>query len=485
MYVYGVNPRIFRENDVRGHAERDLDDATVTALGSVLGRRAASAAAAAGTAPLLVVGRDGRLHSPRLLAALCRGATTHCRVVDLGVVPTPVVSFASQRLASPGHAAVPVAVMITGSHNPAEENGFKITLQGASLHGGAVSALRDEVAAELAAETASALAAARAPAPQPRFEVEAMDLAEVYLETIVSSLRLGPRRFRVAVDAGNGAAGPLAVALLARLGFPAAPLYCDIDGRFPHHHPDPTVEENLRDLAALVTSSGAEVGIGFDGDGDRLGVLDEHRRIVWGDQLLVLFGRALLAEVPGARLVAEVKCSQATFDALTEAGGEVEMWKVGHSLLKARMKETGALLAGEMSGHFFFAHRWLGFDDGLYAAARLLELLSHDERHLAAHVDQLPPVFNTPELRVPCADDRKASVVATVAERLRHHPQVRSLVEIDGVRASFDGGWALLRASTTQPIVVMRYEADSERRLGEIQVLMDELVQPALGPSER
>lgn len=477
-----MNPRIFRENDIRGHADRELDDRTVTALGAVLGRRAA----AHGADERLVVGRDGRLHSPRLFAALIRGAAPHCSIVDLGVVPTPVVSFAARHLAREGRAAVAVAVMITGSHNPADENGFKISLSGASLHDAEVAALRDEVAAELERtgspaaplpDGAAAALAATAAAPL------ALDLGPAYLDNVVRSLRLGPRRFSVALDAGNGAAGPLALALLARLGFAAAPLYCDIDGRFPHHHPDPTVEQNLADLRALVAERGAELGVGLDGDGDRLGVVDERGRVVWGDQLLILLGRALLAEIPGAGITAEVKCSQSTFDCLAAAGAKVEMWQVGHSRLKARMRETGALLAGEMSGHFFFADRYLGFDDGLYATARLLELLSRQDRSLAALVDELPHTFATPEARVPCPDERKATVVAEVTARLRAHPQVGALVELDGVRATFAGGWTLLRASTTQPALTLRAEADSPERLAELVALLHAELAACLPPA--
>lgn len=474
-----MNPHIFRENDIRGRADRDLDDATVESLGAALGRRArALTASSAAPGAAVVVGRDGRLHSPRLFEALTRGLRRFAAVADLGVVPTPVVSFAAATLAPP------VAVMITGSHNPGEDNGFKISIAGESLHGEAITSLRDEVAAELAASSANRTSEPNASSVDrtdaSAFPLEARPLEAAYLEAAVGALRLGGRRCKVVVDAGNGAAGPLVLELYRRLGFDVVPLYCEIDGRFPHHHPDPTVSENLQDLADLVVASGAELGIGLDGDGDRIGVVDAQRRIVWGDQLLVLLGRALLAEAPGAGIVAEVKCSQTTFDALAAAGAQIEMWKVGHSLLKARMRQTGALLAGEMSGHFFFAHRWLGFDDGLYAGARLLELLSHGARSLAALVDELPAAFNTPELRLPCADERKAEVVSAMAEALRRHPAVRSLVELDGVRASFAGGWALLRASTTQPIVVARLEADSPARLEELLELVEKILRPLL-----
>src|SRR6185436_11992704 len=268
-----------------------------------------------------------------------------------------------------------------------------------------------------------------------------------YLDHAETMLRIGARRFRVVVDAGNGAGGPTAVALYRRLGFDVVPLYCDLDGTFPNHHPDPTQPANLADLIAAVAQYRAELGIALDGDADRVGAVDATGRILWGDQLMILLGKAVLAEVPRARFVGEVKCSQAMYDELAAAGGTAEMWKVGHSLIKARMKETGAQLAGEMSGHIFFAHRWLGFDDAIYAGARLLELLSRGERTLAARAAELPVAINTPEIRIDCPDDKKAAVVAAVTARLREDPAVHGVVDVDGVRAKFDGGWGLVRAS--------------------------------------
>ncbi len=439
-----MNPRSFREYDIRGVAERDLDDATVRALGTALGKRVAG--------QTIVVGRDPRVHSPRLFAALTDGIRVHADVIDIGVVPTPVLYFAAHHL-SPA-----ASVMITGSHNPPEDNGFKLMLGTETLHGPAIAELRNEVEALLGK-----------PAEPPHKSIASRDVTGPYLDHAAGQLHLGPRRFKVVVDAGNGAGGPTAVSLYRRLGFDVIPLYCELDGRFPNHHPDPTQPENVADLIATVKKENAELGIALDGDADRLGAVDGTGRILWGDQLMILLGKALLAEVPYAKFVGEVKCSQAMYDELAAAGGQVEMWKVGHSLIKARMKETGAHLAGEMSGHMFFSHRWLGFDDAIYAGARLLELLSVGERTLAERANDLPAAINTPEIRIDCPDDKKVALVTAVTKRLQADPAVQSVVTIDGVRAMFEGGWGLVRASNTQPALVMRCEGASEERLAEIR----------------
>ncbi len=460
MVAHAVNHRIFREYDIRGVADRDLDDELVTDLGRAVAARVVEAAHTGfSRRPVVAVGRDCRLHSPRLFAALVDGLTERTDVLDLGMVPTPMVYFASATLPVDG------AVMITGSHNPAEDNGFKLLVGGATLYGPAIAELRtwiEEARCERHTITG-----------RGRGAVTAHELLPAYLAHNELSLRLGPRRPRVVVDAGNGAGGPAALAVYRRLGFEPIALHCEPDGRFPNHHPDPTLPENLADLRAAVAAHGAEVGLALDGDADRLGAIDGTGRILWGDQLMILLGKAVLEEVPGARFVGEVKCSQAMYDELARAGGRPEMWKVGHSLIKARMKETGAALAGEMSGHLFFAHRWLGFDDAIHAGARLLELLSRGPRSLAEHAAELPTMVNTPELRVDCADDRKFAVVARVTAALRARPDVTGVVDVDGVRARFAHGWGLVRASNTQAALVVRCEADDAAALAAIRAIIE------------
>ena len=449
-----MHQTIFREYDIRGHADRDLPNDVVRALGVAI-----SATAAPGTpGRSVVVGRDCRLHSPRLFEALTAGLRVTSEVIDIGIVPTPVAYFAQQYL-QPG-----ATVMITGSHNPAEDNGFKVMIGAQTLHGAAISRLAQSTAAILGR-----------PAQDPRYPLTSTNVGSAYLARAVTELRLGPRRPRIVVDAGNGAGGPTAVALYTQLGFDVIPLYCDFDGSFPHHHPDPTQPENLADLINAVRHHGAEVGLALDGDADRLGAVDATGRILWGDQLLILLGQALLTEVPDARFIGEVKCSQTLYDTLPNC----EMWKVGHSLIKERMQETGAQFAGEMSGHLFFAHRWLGFDDGIYAGARLLELLSGSPRTLAELAAKLPTLTNTPEIRLDCPDEEKFHIVARVTENLRADPAVLEVVTIDGVRARFRDGWGLVRASNTQPVLVTRYEACNQQAMNQIIKTIEQYVSTA------
>ena len=460
-----MNSAIFREYDIRGVAERDLDDGLVTDLGRAIGamiRAATPRPAGGGKRPEMAIGRDCRLTSGRLRAALVNGLTdAGIDIIDVGVVATPVLYFAAF------HYPVDGAVIITGSHNPPEDNGFKILRGRESIHGEDIRALGQAIASG---------AAAAVSAEGERGRVVERDVLPAYLEHALGRLELGPRRFRVVVDAGNGSGGPAAVELYRRMGFEVFPLYCEMDGRFPNHHPDPTVEKNVADLRTEVRVRAAEVGIALDGDADRVGAVDGQTRILWGDQLMILFGREIARENPGARFIGEVKCSQALFDELAKAGGQPIMWKVGHSLIKAKMKETGALLGGEMSGHIFFAHRYLGFDDAIYSGARLLELLSRGDATLTELYDTLPVMVNTPEIRVECADNVKFEVVERTTARLRGHPQVTDVVDVDGVRARFGDGWGLVRASNTQPALVIRCEAPSQGRLAEIRGFVEDAI---------
>lgn len=451
-----MNPLMFREYDIRGVADRDLTDDVVQAIGQGIGTLIQDSGGMS-----LVIGRDCRLHSPRIHAALLSGLlASGVSVIDLGVVPSPVLYYAAMTLPVDG------GVEITGSHNPASDNGFKIISQRRSLDRSQLDRLRDIVTT----------GAFRHGLGSHRLQ----DVSADYLAFVQSRLQLGTRRFPVVLDAGNGTGGPVALPLFAQLGFPTQGIACEMDGRFPLHLPDPTVPENLRELQDAVRRSGAEIGIALDGDADRLTAVDRRGRILWGDQLMILFARAILAEQPGATFVCEVKCSRAVLDEIQRAGGQAVMWRVGHSLIKEKMRQTGAVLGGEMSGHLFFAHRYLGFDDAIYAAARLLELLSHSSVPLEQLVDGLPQLYNTPEIRIAVPDEQKFSVVKKVAEALRH-TQGADVMELDGVRVTWPDAWALVRASNTQPAISLRFEAESELRLRAVQADVQALVRRQLG----
>ncbi len=435
------NPRVFREYDIRGKADADLHDDFARALGRAYGtyiRRRGGRRVA--------VGRDCRVSGPRIFAAFSGGIReSGLDVIDLGVVPTPVLYFALYRDAL----AVDGGVCITGSHNPGDENGFKMCVGRGSLYGAEIQKLRAMIDAGDFDVGAG--------------EIEAVDLLPAYYADLEARLRPG-RRLKVVIDAGNGMGGLTGGRVYRALGHEVIELFCELDGSFPNHHPDPTVEANLTHLRRAVAEHGADLGIAFDGDADRIGAIDARGRVVWGDQLLTFFGRSLLDEHPAKdiRVVCEVKCSEVVAQDLGARGISVEMWKVGHSLIKTRMKETGALLAGEMSGHLFFADRYYGYDDAVYAGARLLEIVSRGQHTLAELLDSLPPSVTTPELRLPCADDLKFGVVAQAAEHFRGRYPVN---EIDGVRITFPHGWGLLRPSNTGPVLVMRFEADTPARL--------------------
>jgi phosphomannomutase/phosphoglucomutase len=457
---------IFREYDIRGVADRDLSDGLARGLGRAF---AQAIGERDGRAPHIVVGRDGRVSSPRLADAVTAGMlSTGAWVSLLPVGPTPLLYFAAHHLGTDG------AMMVTGSHNPAEDNGFKMMRGKASFYGADVQALADalEAAPDLPLEALSGPPQAPVAAP-----AEHVDPQDAYVEAVRAASRLSRTDVKLVVDAGNGSAGPLGLRTLRALGFDPDPLFCDIDARFPNHHPDPTVPANLVALQERVCATGARVGLAWDGDGDRLGAVDADGTIVWGDRLMILFSRAVLAEHPGAAILGEVKCSQTLYDDIAARGGRPIVWKTGHSLIKTKMKEEHALLAGEMSGHLFFADRWFGFDDAIYASVRLLEILGATGKTLGELLADVPRTVVTPEIRVDCPDAVKFEVVARVRDHFRGtHP----VLDVDGARIDFgDGAWGLCRASNTQPVLVLRFEARTEERLAAIRAEVERVVAEA------
>jgi phosphomannomutase/phosphoglucomutase len=445
-----LSPTIFREYDIRGLVDQDLTEEAVHLVGKALGTRLR-----AGGGRKAAVGRDARLSGERFRDAMVSGLTsTGIDVLDLGIVPTPLTYFAAHT------AGVDGICMITGSHNPPEYNGLKVGPGSATYHGEEIQGLRR------LAESGELASGAGSVAPY--------DVVTPYLAYVKQNLRLGPRKLKVVVDAGNGTGGVVAVPLFEALGVEVVPLFIEMDGRFPNHHADPTVEKNLEHLKAKVLETKADLGIAYDGDADRVGAVDEKGNVLWGDQIMILFSRALLAEQPGAAIVGEVKCSMSLYDDIAKRGGRAIMWKAGHSLIKAKMKEEKALLAGEMSGHIFFAHRWFGFDDGIYSSARLVELLSRTEAPLSALLADVPHTESTPELRVDCPEEMKFEVVRRAQEFFAARYEA---VTVDGVRVVFPDGWGLVRASNTQPLLVLRFEAHTKERLAEIEALVRGKVQ--------
>lgn len=446
-----VNPFIFREYDIRGIVGKDLDEPFAYHLGKAFGSLSIVQGRKA-----IAVGRDCRLSSATLFRSLADGLNhSGCDVVDLGVIPTPMLYYALHVLNVDG------GVQITASHNPPEFNGFKLCSGQETLYGQAIQEVR-KVMEEEQYESGKGVLLTE-PGLQRR-----------YIQDIVSRLHMGPRPLRVAVDAGNGTAGPVAPELYRQLGCEVIELYTQMDGTFPNHHPDPVVPENLRELRNIVISKEAALGIGFDGDADRLGVVDDSGGIIWGDHLLILYARDILSRNPGASVIFEVKCTMLLEKEIRKHGGIPLMWKAGHSLIKAKMKETNALLAGEMSGHMFFKERYLGFDDAIYAGARLLEILSHDFQPLSALLKDLPRTYSTPEIRVNCPDNIKFHVVN---EALKHFKNKGlEVIDVDGARIQYEDGWGLVRASNTQPALVLRFEAFSERSLAWIQGNFEEVL---------
>jgi len=440
-----MNPEMFRQYDIRGIAGKDMTADEVILIGQGIGTYLRQQGKRS-----ISVGRDCRetsdLYSEKVIQGL---RAAGCDVVDIGVCSTPVSYFSIRHLPTEG------SVMVTASHNPPEYNGFKICSGHDSVYGEQIQQIL-KIVEKQKFETGQG-------------ELKAYDILTPYMEYIVNNIDIKVP-LKVGIDAGNGTAGVTAVPIIQRLGCEVSDLYCDMDGSFPNHEADPTVAANMADLIALVKAQSLDVGIGFDGDGDRLGVVDEKGNLIFGDQLMIIFAREILTRKPGATFISEVKCSKTMYDDIKKHGGRAIMWKTGHSMIKQKMKEVQAELAGEMSGHLFFADRYFGYDDAVYAACRLLEILASTGKKISELLADVPPTFSTPEIRVDCPDDIKFAIVDKVTAHFRAQFDV---IDIDGARVLFDDGWGLVRASNTQPALVLRFEALSAERLDEIRNLVE------------
>ncbi|MBI3343756.1 MAG: phosphomannomutase/phosphoglucomutase [Gammaproteobacteria bacterium] len=444
-----IPENIFKAYDIRGIVGKTLTAGIVREIGRAIGSEAI-----ARKQNTVAVGRDGRLSGPEFAQALSDGLrAAGVNVIDIGMVPTPVLYFATHHLETGS------GVAITGSHNPPDYNGIKIMLGGKTLSGEAISALRTRI---VEGELSSGAG-----------EWQAVDVAPDYIARVTSDVRLA-RPLKIVVDCGNGVPGMLAPRVLRELGCEVSELFCEVDGHFPNHHPDPSQPENLEDLIRAVKAQRADLGLAFDGDGDRLGVVTAEGVIIWPDRQMMLYAKDVLSRNPGATVIYDVKCTRNLATVIAQHGGEPLMWKTGHSLIKAKMRETGALLAGEMSGHIFFKERWYGFDDGLYTAARLLEILSHDARAPSAVFAELPETVNTPELKLEMKEGEHFKLMERL-QKSAHFPGAK-LTTLDGVRADFTDGWGLARPSNTTPTVVIRFEAENKEALARIQKQFRDLI---------
>jgi phosphomannomutase / phosphoglucomutase len=436
-----LNPEVFREYDVRGVVDIDLSPDSVYLLGQAIGTYAVGRGA-----KTMVLGCDCRLSSESYRDAVGRGMlSTGIDIIDIGLCATPMLYFAIRHFGTDG------GIMVTGSHNPPDFNGFKICIGPDTIYGEEIQRLR-QIIENGAFASGTGVSVVR-------------QIASIYEDYLFDHVKVKPD-IKIVLDGGNGVGGYFALPLLKRYGCRVSEIYCEPDGRFPHHFPDPTIPDNLIELSRLVREKNADAGIAFDGDADRIGVITDQGDVLWGDQLLLLFSRFILKNNPGATIIGEVKCSQKLYDDITRNGGRAIMWKAGHSLIKGKMKEEKALLAGEMSGHLFFADRYFGYDDAIYAALRLLEILSETGKRLSELMADVTRTYTTPEIRVECPDRIKFSVVRAVRDHFR---KTHNIIEIDGMRIPFGDGWGLLRASNTQPVLVLRFEADSEARLRAIR----------------
>ena len=436
---------IFREYDIRGVVGEDFDFADAERIGlgygTYLQKHGGKRA---------VIGRDCRKSSPEVRDALLKGlCRTGLHVIDVGVCPTPVLYFALRHLDVDG------GMMITASHNPPQYNGFKVCLGKDTIYGEEIQRFGKLIEkGDFASGDGSS---------------EEYDILTPYEDHVVNNISI-PKPVQFAVDAGNGTGGVTAGPIFKRLGLKPEELFFEMDGGFPNHEPDPTVAKNMETLAKTVVDNGLQLGIGFDGDADRVGIVDEKGNIINGDMVLLIFARDILESEKGGTFIGEVKCSHLLFDDIKARGGNPIMWRTGHSLIKQKMKETGALMAGEMSGHMFFAHRYFGFDDAVYAACRLLEIVAKRSEPVSEFLADLPKTYNTPEIRVECPDEKKFALVEKVKEELKKKYEI---IDVDGVRVLFPDGWGLLRASNTGPVLVLRFEAQSEQRLEEIRTMME------------
>ena len=443
-----MNSAVFREYDIRGIVDQEITDQDVVLIGRAVGTFLQSE-----DRTYIIVGRDCRLSSDHYANLLVEGLlSTGCHVLDIGVCPTPVFYFAIRHFEKEG------GVMVTASHNPPEYNGFKMCSGNDTLFGEQIKKIFHIIE--------------RGTFTTGRGEITNADAMTPYRGYVTSHVSLSSP-LKVGVDAGNGTAGVVAVPILKDLGCEVHDIYCDMDGRFPNHGADPTVTENMQDLMALVRNKRLDLGVGYDADGDRIGVVDEKGNIVWADELMIIYAREILKHKPNAMFIFDVKGSQTLFEDIRNRGGQVIMWKTGHSVIKEKMKHVHAELAGEMSGHMFFADRYFGYDDAIYATCRLLEIMGTSGKTVSQLLSGLPFTFSTPEIRMPCSDDTKFRIVESVKEHFRN---THEIIGIDGVRVLFENGWGLVRASNTQPALVLRFEAFSSDGLTKIQREMESVL---------
>ncbi len=452
--MFTIDPRIFREYDIRGVVDEDIDEAVFETLGKAYGTYLNDLGK-----NTVTIGHDCRLSSPALSEAMITGLTSAgVDVVDLGMVTTPMVYFSLFNLAVQG------GVIITASHNPRQYNGMKLCVGTDSLFGEGIQKIRKIAEGRRFAKGNGKL--------------KSFDIMDSYIDYLRRNVEIDTG-LRVAIDCGNAMVGIVAPGILRDLGCELTELYVEPDGRFPNHHPDPTVEENIKDLINTVKTQGLELGLGFDGDGDRIGVVDERGNIIWGDMLVLIFSREILKVNPGAKIIGDVKCSGRLFKDVETHGGIPIMWRTGHSLIKYKMKIENAALGGEMSGHIFFADRYYGYDDALYAALRLLEIVSKTGKRTSELLEGVPDAFSTPEIRVDCPDELKFKLVNQAREDLKREFREYNVIDIDGVRVEFPYGWGLIRASNTQPALVLRFEADSRERLDQIRSIIEDKLEIA------